>query len=914
MAGIASDVTQRKQVLEEMHESGRRFRDLLRNVQLASVMLDCDARITFCNEYLLHLTGWRLEEILGRNWFDLFVPPELADMKTLWADLLTNVPTAWHHENEIFTRARQRRLIRWNNSVLRSLAGDVIGTASIGEDITERTVAERRVVYLSRVYAVLSGINSLIARARDRGELFRDACRIAIESGGLSMAMLVIVNPTTMQIISMDSAGVGDDLLTSIKAVLSSRESMQTTMVARSIREKKPFVSNDLLDDPRVLFAKAYIESGVRSLVVVPLIVAAEPVGVLALYASETGFFHDEEMKLLSELAGDISFAIDHLEKAERLNYLAYYDPLTGLANRALFLELLQQSVANSGAQNGRLALLFLDIERFKTINDTLGRLAGDVLLKEVAARMSAYPAAAGNLARIEADHFAIVVPNVTSEEGLAHRIQLRLGEIFDQPFLVGDSELRVFVKIGIAMFPDDGADAETLFKNAEAALQNAKAMGNRYLFYEQRMNERVAEKLALENQLRGAIENHEFVLYYQPKIELKSGRIAGLEALLRWQRPQQGLISPQGFLDILEETGLIVRVGSWVIAAACRQMGLWARSSIGPVQVAVNVAGHQFIDGNLEREVIQALDDNGIDGEQLQLELTESSLMANTVRNIAALRNLRKRGVQVAIDDFGTGYSSLAYLRHFPIDELKIDIAFIRDVTSNPDDASIVQAIIRMAHSLKLEVVAEGVETAGQLAYLRRQGCDHMQGFYFSPAVPVPEIEQMLRDEKRLPAVEGEERDAVRTLLLVDDEASVLTSLQRLLRHDGYHILSAQSAAEAFELLAQHPVHGILCDQRMPNMSGTVFLDRVKDLYPTTLRIVLSGYTDLESIIDAINRGAIYRFYTKPWNNKLLRDNIREAFRHYELLQAGVEEESGAIVHSSDRVATKPGVSIQAP
>jgi CheY-like chemotaxis protein len=239
---------------------------------------------------------------------------------------------------------------------------------------------------------------------------------------------------------------------------------------------------------------------------------------------------------------------------------------------------------------------------------------------------------------------------------------------------------------------------------------------------------------------------------------------------------------------------------------------------------------------------------------------------------------------VQVSIDDFGTGYSSLAYLRRFPIDKLKIDIAFIRDITSNPDDAAIALAIIRMAHSLKLEVIAEGVETAAQLAYLRRHHCDHIQGYYFSPPLPVAELEQMLREEKRLPTLDGE-ATPVKTLLLVDDETHVLSALQRLLRQDGYRILSARSAAEGFELLALHQVQVILCDQRMPAMSGTVFLDRVKDLYPDTLRIVLSGYTDLESIIDAINRGAIYRFHTKPWDNQVLRDTIREAFRHYSLL-----------------------------
>jgi EAL domain-containing protein (putative c-di-GMP-specific phosphodiesterase class I)/ActR/RegA family two-component response regulator len=371
--------------------------------------------------------------------------------------------------------------------------------------------------------------------------------------------------------------------------------------------------------------------------------------------------------------------------------------------------------------------------------------------------------------------------------------------------------------------------------------------------------------------------------LHYQPKAQLNSGRTSGLEALLRWQRPGHGLVSPAAFIPVLEETGLIVRVGSWVIATVCHQIRQWMDSSVGPVQVSVNVSGRQFIEGDLEGAVIKALGDNDIMADLLELELTESSLMANTERTIASLHNLKKLGVQISIDDFGTGYSSLAYLRRFPLDKLKIDIAFIRDVTSNPDDAAITLAIIRMAHSLKLGVIAEGVETAAQLAYLRHHRCDHIQGYYFSRPLPLPELEHWLREGKRLPTPDREASAPLKTLLLVDDEADILTALRHLLSQDGYHILAARSAAEGFELLALHQVQVILCDQRMPTMKGTIFLDRVKELYPDTLRIVLSGCTDLEAMMEAVNSGTIHRFYTKPWDNQVLRGNICEAFRHHQ-------------------------------
>ncbi len=351
-------------------------------------------------------------------------------------------------------------------------------------------------------------------------------------------------------------------------------------------------------------------------------------------------------------------------------------------------------------------------------------------------------------------------------------------------------------------------------------------------------------------------------------------------------------MVSPRDFIPALEETGLIVNVGRWVIGEACRQIALWKRSGIGAIQISVNVAGRQFVEGDLQGDVADALEKHHAPAELLELELTESSLMDNTERAVAILQALRGRGVHISIDDFGTGYSSLSYLRRFPIDRLKIDIAFIRDVTSNPDAAAIVLAIIRMAHSLKLDAVAEGVETEAQLNYLRRHRCDYIQGFYFSPALPLQGIEARSsprtsssprRPTRRVPPV--------KTLLLVDDEADVLFEIKMLLREDGYRILSALTPAEGFELLALNKVQVILCDQRMPTMSGTEFLNRAKELYPDTFRIVLSGYIEPLTIMNAINGGAIHRYYTKPWDAKTLGGSIREAFRQYWLAHDGLSE-----------------------
>jgi diguanylate cyclase (GGDEF)-like protein/PAS domain S-box-containing protein len=572
-------------------------------------------------------------------------------------------------------------------------------------------------------------------------------------------------------------------------------------------------------------------------------------------------------------------------EAEQRLHHMAHYDTLTGLPNRMLFYELLKKTLAHASDTGLDVAVLFIDLDHFKNVNDTLGHAIGDDLLCQFSNRLLECVHIRDTVGRLGGDEFALIMLMSNGQQG-ATVVANKIREALRPPFCLQGHEFVITASIGITIHPDDASDAETLVKYADTAMYRAKQAGrDTFRFFTSEMNAEAMAQLELESAVRKAVENEEFVLYYQPKVQIDSGRIVGLEALLRWQRPGQGMVSPSVFIPVLEETGLIVRVGRWLIDTACRQIAMWERSSIGPMKVAVNIAGRQFIEGDLEGDIVRALGENHVAAELLELELTETSLMANTEQTISTLQNLKNLGVQISIDDFGTGYSSLAYLRRFPIDKLKIDIAFIRDVTSNPDAAAIALTIIRMAKSLKLSVIAEGVETAVQLAYLRRHGCDQIQGYYFSKPLPLPELEQMLRDDKRLPLPENETAASLKTLLLFDDEPGIHSLLQRQLRGEGYNILTAQSADEAFELLALHPVQVIVCDQIIPGMSETDFLDRVKDLYPDTFRIVLSRHNDIESIMDAFNRGAIYRFYTKPWNNNVLRDNIREAFRHHDLL-----------------------------
>ena len=582
---------------------------------------------------------------------------------------------------------------------------------------------------------------------------------------------------------------------------------------------------------------------------------------------------------LLIAVARDIS---ERRQAQERLKHLAHYDGLTGLPNRSLFYQTLAQAVELAQEKSWRIVVLFIALDRFKSINDTLGAALGDELLRQFSNRLVECVRLRDTVGRLGNDEFALILTmSRNQQEAVAVANQVR--EALRAPFDLRGHAATLTASIGIAMYPDDATDPETLIKYANTAMGGAKQAGrDGYRFFTAGMNVQVLARLDLELALRHALEHEQFILYYQPKVDLRTGRISGVEALLRWRRPGYGLVAPAEFVPVLEDTGLIVRVGAWVIQAACRQIAEWRDSEVGPVHVAVNVSSRQFAEGDLEGEVTRALAQYGVAPELLELELTETALMSNAERTIVVLGKLKKIGVKVAIDDFGTGYSSLAYLQRFPIDKLKIDIAFVRNITSNPNDAAIALAIISMAHSLKLSVVAEGVESRPQLEYLRRNRCDEIQGFYFSRALPALELGQMIAAGAGLPPGHDPAAQPAQTLLIVDDDVNVLSSLHRLFRPEGYQILTASTPAEGFEMLALHRVHVIVCDQRMPSMSGTEFLSKVKELYPETIRIILSGYTGLEAVLDSINRGAIYRFYTKPWDDTQLRDNIRLAFQHY--------------------------------
>jgi diguanylate cyclase (GGDEF)-like protein len=674
------------------------------------------------------------------------MPPELGDMKTVFLALLADSPDAWHRDNEIFTRSRERRLVRWNNSVLRSGAGEVIGIASIGEDITEQKQSEEKIRRLNRVYTVLSGINTLIVRARDRNELYREACRIAVEAGQFVNADISMFDHEMKELTIVASSSTNAQYLEQVRkmhrTVLDADSPEMKTVHDRLFVQRQVLVINNVEHDlaPSMRGPSRSINAG--SLCVLPLVIAERTIGVFVLRAREAGFFDAEETKLLVELAGDIAFALDHLDKTAKLDYLAYYDQLTGLANATLFRERLAQSLL--AAKGQPLALALLDVERFKTLNDALGRPAGDTLLKQLAGRLVDCIGSPDQVAHLDADHFALILTDAKNPDEVARMIEHELRYALAEPFLIDGTDFTAAVKIGIALSPGDGADADTLFRNAEAALKKAKAGGERYLFYAQHMTERVAERLALENKLRRALEREEFVLHYQPKVALDTRRIVGVEALIRWNDPATGLVPPMQFIPLMEETGLILQVGAWALRQAVKDHQRWLALGLAAPRIAVNVSAIQLRQNDFVEGVRRILAEGG-SPPGIDIEITESLIMDDVEGNIGKLNAIRDMGLVIAIDDFGTGYSSLAYLARLPVGTVKIDRSFIITMLQEPNTMTLVSTTISLAHSLGLKVVAEGVDKEEQAAVLRSLGCDEMQGYLFSKPVPFEEMSALI-------------------------------------------------------------------------------------------------------------------------------------------------------------------------
>jgi diguanylate cyclase (GGDEF)-like protein/PAS domain S-box-containing protein len=733
---------------EAQRKADARYREVLQMAADGVISLDEQRRIVIFNSAAERLFGYSAAEILGKP-LDLLLPAEAIEEHRCneQGDGSGNV-----HASTMSVRAhlpgRRKDGTVFNAEVgisQRLENGNVLYTAVV-RDITRRVQQEEKIARLSRTRAVLSGINSAIVRIRDRDQLFRETCRIAVEEGGFRLAWIGLAEPGQGKVKPVAWMGADEGYLDDVGIKLRDLE-VDPGAGGRALREKQAVIIDEIETSPRVVFRREALARDYRSFVVMPLIVGDAAAGVIAFYSAEPNSFDPDEMKLITELAADLAFALQAMEKEDQLYYRSHHDVLTDLPNRARFSELVDQRVGVSSNAHKRFGVILLDVEHFRNVNETLGRQSGDAVLRELARRLLETVGHTGLLARVGADQYAFATQRAARDEAhLARMLQRILAVAVGSPFEIGEGKLQLSARAGIAVYPADGIDAETLCRNAEAALRDAKRTSQPYQFYASRMNAATAQTLRLESRLRGALQRSEFVLHYQPKVDLRTGGIAGLEALIRWRDPETGLVSPMQFIPILEETGLIIEVGSWVMLEAVRTAKALRAKGLPPLRIAVNVSPVQLQQEGFVNTIKDAISIAGDEPHGLDLEITESAIMHDIEANVVKLEVVRKLGIELAIDDFGTGYSSLAYISRLPVGTIKIDRAFIRNVKEDANCTTIVQTIISLTHALSRKVVAEGVETEEQAELLRMLHCDQYQGYLFSKPVPLNELESLLR------------------------------------------------------------------------------------------------------------------------------------------------------------------------
>ena len=630
---------------------------------------------------------------------------------------------------------------------------------SMGEAIKLREARIRRTEeelrHSNRALGVLSAVNRSLVRAEDEATLLDQVCHEIVRVGRYPLAWVGYAEEgQDKRIRTVAKAGDDDGYLDALDISWDDQPTGQGPS-GTAIRTGTSIVVRDILADPRFVRWRAEaVKHGFASTIGLPLVINGTVAGALRIYAPEPDAFDEEEVKLLEELAGDLGYGISNLRNTQtrrrieaELDHQHNYDALTGLANRTLFQDRLRQDLLHAGRSGSLLAVLLVNLDRFKAVNESLGHSAGDALLKHVGQRLAACLREGDTVARMSGDEFAIIMSDVAKEEDVAPVARKLIGAV-TQPLSLGGREVVITASAGISLFPKDGNEAEALLHNADAAKHRAKSTGgDAFLFYAREMNESASARFGMESDLRRALERDELLMHYQPKVNLRSGKLTGAEALVRWRHPTIGMVPPDDFIPLAEQTGLIRPLGQWVIGKVCEQLRIWRDAGLPVLPVAVNLSAHQFHQANLASLIKHSLSVNRLDAGLINLEITESALMDDVEAAVATLRELKKIGLKLSLDDFGTGYSSLSYLKRFPIDDLKIDRAFVRDLTRDPDDAEICIAIIGLAHNLRLTVVAEGVETAEQMNYLRLHDCDEMQGFYFSRPLPAEEFAKLLAD-----------------------------------------------------------------------------------------------------------------------------------------------------------------------
>jgi len=721
-------------------EEQRRTQELIEVLPNPVYFKAIDGRYLGVNKAWETFFGIPRQEFLGKTVHDLYpANPEIAkrlheDDQTLW-----DHPGTKTSETTITTADGERHNTMYYKATFTDADGGIAGLIGTIVDITERKQAEQRLTLEHSVTRLLSeadrssGIMSKIIQII--GEAFGCACGAYWIEDAQEQEM------ACAEIWSVPSAEIMEFAESNRRYRHPLHMSGGLFMRARSSGE--PVWVNDVTLDTRFRRAPLAVKAGLHGAFAFPIRSGNDTLGIMEFFSLASRPPDEALLQSTRAIGSQISLFIARKQAEEHIRHLAHYDELTGLANRNMFSQGLSHAIAKAQRNSMALAILFIDLDRFKNINDTLGHEAGDSVLKEVAERLRGCLRESDTIGRLSGDEFVVLLEETPQSMHCTEVAQKILAAIA-RPFAIDTQEFHLTASIGISTYPADSEDMQGLLKNADVAMYRAKELGkNNFQFYSAQMNIHTLERLVLESSLRRAVERNEFVLHYQPKIDIYSGCISGMEALVRWQHPTKGLIPPMQFIPLAEETGLIVPIGEWVLRTACARNKSWQEQGLPPLCVSVNLSARQFTHENLLQDVARVLHETGLDAAFLEIEITESMVMHDPEHAIELLNELKAMGISISIDDFGTGYSSLSYLKRFPIDSLKIDRSFIKDLPLDGDDAAITQAIIAMAHGLKLKVTAEGAETGEQLCFLSIHKCDEMQGFHFSK--PLPENEFVL-------------------------------------------------------------------------------------------------------------------------------------------------------------------------
>ena len=744
------DITQRKQVETALSQSEARFRDL--------TVLSSDW-------YWEQDENFRFTSISGISQYHLEHRRDVSLGKARWeVDTLHPLDGDWETHRAMLERRESfhdvvlRYLSKTNEPGYMSVSGKAVfdeagnfkGYRGTGRDITEQKKVEQAIRSHATQQSLIAAFGQRALASGDLDELIARA--VIVVGEGLAVAFCSVLQRDRDDhslIFKAGSGWQGGWLGSQISGRDAANDAKTQNRYVRVF--EGPVIVDEFLSGAGVAESDILQIHGIQSGVEVAIEGSDGPYGVLGAYSREKRGFTPEDVNFLQSVANTLGTAIERKAVEDKVSYLAQFDSLTGLPNRNLFRDRLTQTLTLAQRNAWQVGVIFLDLDEFKSVNDTYGHSAGDKLLALVARRLLECVRTGDTVARLAGDEFAFVLSDLTKAED-ASLVAQKIIAALVSPFDLDGNEVYLTASFGIALYPGDGLDSDVLLKNADAAMYRAKGLGrNSHQFYLPQMNEREVERRKMETQLRGALERGEFLLHYQPKVNLTSGSISGFEALLRWQHPQRGLVHPLQFITILEENGLIVPVGEWVVRSVCDQLNRWGQAGVTKCPIAINLSARQFKQKKLDTVIGAILRDAGVEPRFLEFELTESLLMSDAPESVSTLRNLKSYGVRLSVDDFGTGYSSLAYLQRFPLDALKIDRTFIADLTTDSDVATITLAIISLAHNLQLNVVAEGVETEEQLNFLKANGCDEMQGYYFARPLNVVECTQALIEHRRL-------------------------------------------------------------------------------------------------------------------------------------------------------------------